>query len=346
MTEPSASADLFATRDEAGVSENSSDPAAEMLDGTGRWRARDVTYWSGKWDRLSKLVPQFSLEPFKANPDAPANPYMSAVVRTPLRVTENPIPVGTVSKTYQLAQHHEVVERCFKGIRDVGVETKHLQCEVGLTELGEWMNFRAYFPVEFDHKPKDGHPIRLRLECFNSVDGSSRLEILFGWYRLICSNGLVIGETKAELKDTHDKHLNLDVIPGIIAAGFRKVQSDLERLKGWENETLKYEALEKWVNKSVTDTWGKKAACRAFHICLSGHDVEIVDPFAKGEATEKPVAMADEVPGAAKPAKTLYDVSQALSWLATNRNNTEERVDWQGAIPGLIASLRSMARAA
>ena len=78
----------------------------------------------------------------------------------------------------------------------------------------------------------------------------------------------------------------------------------------------------------------------------TGRDVEIVDPFAKGEATEKPVILAAEVPGAAKPAQTLYDVSQALSWLATNRNNTEERVDWQAVIPNMIASLRTISRAA
>src|SRR5581483_1565755 len=27
--------------------------------------------------------------------------------------------------------------------------------------------------------------------CFNSVDGSKRLEFVMSWYRLVCSNGLV-----------------------------------------------------------------------------------------------------------------------------------------------------------
>ena len=323
-----------------------SDNPIEMLSGNGRWRARQVSYWSGPWARLSTIVPAFSLEPFRTDEKSPANPYMSMVVRKPLQVTENPIPVATVSQNYRLAQHHEVVEHCFRGLRSMGLDPDVLKCEVGLTQLGEWMNFRAYFPEAYDYKPKDGHPIRLRLECFNSVDGSSRLEILFGWYRLICTNGMVIGDSKAELKDVHDQHLNLDGIPKIIADGFLKVQADLARLKTWENEEISHESLIKWVNTEVATKWGKKAACRAYHICLSGHDVEIVDPFAKGAATEKPVTIASEVPGAAKPAQTLYDVSQALSWLATHRNNTEERVDWQALIPQMIASLRNMSRAA
>jgi hypothetical protein len=275
------------------------------------------------------------------HPDAPANPHIKAVVRQPLTVTEQPIPVGTVSNSYQLAQHHEVVARCFEGLRLVGVDPSAAKCEVGLTPLGEWMNFRAYFPDSYNYTPLDGKPLGLRLECFNSVDGSSRLVILLGWLRLVCLNGLVILETKATLRDVHDEHLNLDAIPDMVVAGMNAVGEDLRRIKGWDATEVHPALLERWANGKVSAKWGKKAACRVFHICRSGRDVEIVDPFAKGEATEKPVKPTAKVPGAAMPAKTLYDVSQALSWIATQRTNTEERVEWQSAIPDLIASLRS-----
>jgi len=321
------------------------DSSAELLDATGRWRARDVSYWTGRWDRLSRLVPAFTIEPFKVHPDAPANPHIKTVVRQPLAVTEQPIPVGTVSNSYQLAQHHEVVKRCFEGLRLVGVDPSSAKCEVGLTPLGEWMNFRAYFPDSHNYTPLDGKPLGLRLECFNSVDGSSRLVILLGWLRLVCLNGLVILETKATLRDVHDEHLNLDAIPDMVVAGMNAVGEDLRRIKGWEAAEVTSASLKEWANGKLSEKWGKKAACRAFHICVNGRDVEIVDPFAKGEATEKPVKSTIDVPGAARPAKTLYYVSQALSWVATQRSNTEERVEWQGAIPELIVSLRAGAAA-
>lgn len=320
---------------------NNFDVPAELLDATGRWRARDVAYWAGRWDRLSRLVPTFSIEPFTVHPDAPANPHIKAVVRQPLTVTEQPIPVGTVSNSYQLAQHHEVVARCFEGLRLVGVDPAAAKCEVGLTPLGEWMNFRAYFPDSHNYTPLDGKPLGLRLECFNSVDGSSRLVILLGWLRLVCLNGLVILETKATLRDVHDEHLNLDAIPEMVVAGMNAVGEDLRRIKGWEAAAVTTSSLRDWANGKLSEKWGKKAACRAFHICSNGRDVEIVDPFAKGDATEKPVKSTVDVPGAARPAKTLYDVSQALSWIATQRSNTEERVEWQGAIPELLSSLRT-----
>lgn len=97
------------------------DAPAELMEATGRWRARDVTYWAGKWDRLARLVPSFTIEPFQLRPDLPANPHIKAIVRQPLIITEQAIPVGTVSNAYRLAQHHEVVDRCFEGLRKVGL---------------------------------------------------------------------------------------------------------------------------------------------------------------------------------------------------------------------------------
>jgi hypothetical protein len=317
------------------------DLPAELLEATGRWRARDVSYWAGRWDRIQKLVPAFSIEPFRVTPDGPPNPHINAVVRRPLAVTEYPIPVGTVSNSYQLAQHHDVVGLCLQGLQRAGVDPAKLRCEVGLTPLAEWMNFRVYFPDSYGYTPRDGKDLGLRLECFNSVDGSSRLLVLLSWFRLVCSNGLVIRETKASLRDVHDEYLHLDKIPGIVVEGMKAVDADLRRMKRWESRQVASATLEAWVNEEVSAKWGKKAACRVFHICRAGHDVEIADPFAKGESSQKPVTPTMDVPGAARPAKTLYDVGQALSWVASNRSNTEERVEWQSDIPELLGALNA-----
>lgn len=323
-----------------------SEEMVELTDEKVRWRARDASFMAGRWAALSKRIPRFAVEDFKATADGPANPYIRSVTRLPVTVTEKPIPVGVVSNTYQLAQHTDVVEMCLKGIRAHQIDPSVLRCEVGLTPLGEWMNFRAYFPEIFSHNPSDGNRLALRLECFNSVDGSSRLVILFGWFRIICTNGLIIGETKASLRDTHDENLNLEVIPEIISKGLAKVKADLARLRQWEKSSVVSPKFENWVDGTLVKQWGKKAACRTLHICRSGTDVEMLDPFAGGNPSEKQVKMLEAVPGAPKPAKNLYDVCQALSWIATNRNSADERLEWQGHIPGLIENLREYLKAA
>lgn len=318
----------------------------QILEQTGRWRARNVNYWSGRWEQIQKIIPQFTIEEFRIDPSTPTNPYLKSVVRQPVTKAEMPIPVGVVSPSYTLAQHAEVANKCFEGIRRENSllqrVTGELDCEIGLTDLGEWMNLRIYFPEEYDHTPADGKKIRLRLECMNSVDGSSRLVILLGWFRFVCSNGLVIGETKKEIRAVHNETLDLEKIPEAIGEAMELVENDVERLKNWETKRFNDERLKNWVNNPLSKKWGKKASCRVFHICSTGYDVEIIDPFAPGEATEKPVKKIKRVPGSPEKANNLYDVSQAMSWVATSRNNTEERLDWQSSIPEIIGKFATV----
>ena len=75
------------------------------------------------------------------------------------------------------------------------------------------------------------------------------------------------------------------------------------------------------------------------HICDSVKDIEIDEPFVPGAATEKPIRYLARVPGAPERASTKYDVAQAMSFVATQRKNAEERIAWQNVIPRLLEQL-------
>ena len=316
-----------------------SDQIAEAMEETGRWRARDVHYWRGSLERMTALMPTFALEDFLAGNGSAPNPYTKSVVRQPMTKIERSMPVGVVSNSYSLVQHQEVARRCLEGVMQAGVEAADLRCELGLTEHGEWMNLRLYFPKKFDHVPKDGHPLQLRLECFNSVDGSYRLVILLGWLSFVCSNGMVIGETKADFREIHDERLDLVPIPFMIGEAMNKIARERERLKEWDNKKVTPKNLARWIDGPVTKEWGKKAACRVFHICETGRDAEIRDLFEGGAATEKRVKWLLPVPGAISPALTVYAVCQALTYVATGRTNAEQRLEWQSDVAPLLARL-------
>lgn len=64
-----------------------------------------------------------------------------------------------------------------------------------------------------------------------------------------------------------------------------------------------------------------------------------MDPLAEGKAVEKLVTQDRQVPEARAPAKTLYDISQALSFIASRSNNPEESLLWQSQIPELLSPL-------
>jgi len=122
-------------------------------------------------------------------------------MRRPLKEAERPMPVAVVSRSHSLAPHRQVAALCREGLIEAGIKPEDLRYQVGLSELGEWMNFRIYFADTYCFIDNYGQRLDLRLECFNSVDGSSRLVILFGWLRFVCANGLVIGETKIEIRE-------------------------------------------------------------------------------------------------------------------------------------------------
>lgn len=313
--------------------------AVSILPGEAYWRSRKVRYYAGDWNSIQALIPEFELVRFSAGTDEPINPFLRMVMRRPLSATERPIPVGVVSHNYTLASHRDVAALCRRGLVEAGIDTHDLRYEVGLSELGEWMNFRIYFADSYSFTDVYGQKLDLRLECFNSVDGSSRLVILFGWFRFVCANGLVIGETKIEIRERHGQNLELAAILERIRPAMEAVELDRVKMKKWQAEKVAIDNVAVWADAKVAERWGKKAAARVFHICEGGWDIEIWDPFAPGKATEKPVRRLNRVPGSPERASTKYDVSQALSFVATHRRNAEERVVQQAAIPDLLEAL-------
>ena len=313
-----------------------------------RWRSRKVTYRCGAWSEVKETIPEFDLRPFVSVPgvgptDIPfnpglgelANPFFQVVTRRSRSASEAPMPVGIVSRTYSLVQHRHVANLCHQGIIEaLGTDPDELSYEIGLSELGEWMNLRIYLPRR-DPFLDERRELTLRLECFNSVDGSSRLVIFFGWLRSVCSNGMVIGETKIRIQERHGRNLDpkLGLIATRLASVFESVESDIERMSRWQRTRVRIDDIALWCQQTLTVKWGSKASARVYHICKDGRDVTIFSPYSG------PKRFLDRVPGSPERAKTAYDVSQALSFVATKRCDADQRVKWQEDIPRLLAEL-------
>ena len=313
-----------------------------------RWRSRRVAYHRGTWNELQAIIPEFDLRPFISVPDMGAtpvpfdpmlgelaNPFFQVVTRRPQSASEAPMPVGIVSRTYSLLQHRHIANLCRQGIIDVlGTDPDELKYELGMSELGEWMNLRIYLPRR-DPFVDGGRELTLRLECFNSVDGSSRLVIFFGWFRLVCSNGMVIGETRIRIQERHGKNLDpkLGLIRSRLARAFESVGPDLERMRTWQRTRVRIDEVGLWCHQTLAPKWGPKASVRVHHICTHGRDITIDSPYTE------PSGVLDRVPGSPERAGTVYDVSQALSFVATGRRDAEQRIKWQEDIPWLLDRL-------
>src|SRR5450432_510659 len=89
----------------------------ERSDGL-RWLGVPVEIFKGSPQSLSRHIPAFDRRPFALgaapNPNELAlnygeNPYKDIIIRRPLH-GETEIPVGVVSKSYKLVQHHALFE--------------------------------------------------------------------------------------------------------------------------------------------------------------------------------------------------------------------------------------------
>jgi hypothetical protein len=238
-----------------------------LLPGEAAWHSRKVQYYSGDdWASIQGVLPEFELRPFTAGENEPSNPFLQTVVRKPLSIVERRIPVGIVSHTYSLVPHREIAALCRKGIIEAGIDATDLRYEVGLSELGEWMNLRICLPDAYDFVDAHGNHVGLRLECFNSVDGSSRLVILFGWLRFVCTNGLIIGDTKIEIKERHAGGLDLEYTSKRIQPALIAALEDRARMMRWQSQKVAINAVAGWADDRLSAQWGKKAAARVFHL--------------------------------------------------------------------------------
>jgi Domain of unknown function (DUF932) len=195
------------------------------------------------------------------------------------------------------------------------------------------------FPDEYTIEPGDKQKLALRLGVFNSVDGSTRFRAVLGWLRFVCSNGMVVGSAQNDYKRRHNQTLVIEDMNELLTQGIELAVADKKNLENWSQTAFHKDKLTNWIDGQVAGKWGVKAATRTFHIAISGKDVQI-KPFAKKTLpSEKEVEIGKQVPGSSNPAKNLYDVSQVLTWLAGQRNDVEEQLNWQRDVPELMAAL-------
>ncbi|TAK84814.1 MAG: DUF932 domain-containing protein [Betaproteobacteria bacterium] len=101
--------------------------------------------------------------------------------------------------------------------------------EAQLSTYGARMALQVRLPRGFDYDPGDGHPLALRLVCLNSVDGTTPMRMLLGWYRFVCANGLAVGTTRCEWRLVHrEGMMPADVTP-LLQAGLELAEHHSRR---------------------------------------------------------------------------------------------------------------------
>ena len=330
-----------------------------VITGERKWHASPVTCYRGPLDQVRKQIPLFARKTFGPellpSSDFVAdcdrvdlftqtlppgfNRFYDVIVRQPLVPDDVEVPVGIVSKQYTLIQHQDLVDVALNAVKNAQIDPAEIKTELDLTEYGERMRLGLIFPKQYNMTLPNNDVMGLRLECFNSVDGSMKFMSVIGWLRFVCANGLIIGVADTYYRSRHNRFMELSDIAAILQGGIAATTKEREMYLAWQKKKLSDTNFTRWTNELLAKKWGVKAAVRAWHITRTGRDVEQTDPFQKGKPTEKRVKYLKAVHGAVLPGNTVYAVSQSLSWLAKERRDVQEQLEWKQQIPEMLAPL-------
>lgn len=292
---------------------------------------------------VAGYIPSFDRRPFALSQSGDIrnreNDRLDTIVRRPHRDDLDHIPVGVVSKDYALLQHSSVFDEALKALEAASIDPATVDAELRLTQFGERMKLSLRLPDNYLFDPGDKYPITVRLECLNSVDGSTRFRAVMGWFRLVCSNGLAIGITRSESDRRHVGDLQLKHIGDVVRTGINEYTLERDILIRWRDADVTARELRSWVESRLRTQWGFKAASRTWHIARCGCDVDVIGPYKNHSPTTIPVERSKAVPGSPEESTSLFDVSQILAWLAKERRDIQQQMEWREQIPALMASL-------
>ena len=268
------------------------------------WEGSAVIERRGTTAELYRNIPTFTRHPYRSGGEE--NRYKDEIRRQPLELSETEIPIATVSKTYSLAQHRDVISSVFRALQLMRRDISKVEATLLLSEYGERMHWSCQIPG-FDFDPGDQNPIVLRMNCLNSVDRSTVLEIALSWFRLVCSNGLMFGVGDSRLRKRHVYSLDPEDIASYLEGELEHVMGEQSVYQSWLEKRVESKDLESWVDSDVAGSWGPHAACRIWHIVTQGVDGAVERGNEKKlPAHVLPFSDPVPVPGAAVQAITYF----------------------------------------
>jgi Domain of unknown function (DUF932) len=300
------------------------------------WEGSEVQETTGTLGELYQTVPLFSRHPYRQGGEE--NRYKDEIRREPLRIDENQRPIATVGKAYCLIQHREVLASVHRALKLVDLDCTNRQSSLLMSEYGERMRWSCQLP-NFDFDPGDNNMLVLRINCLNSVDMSTSLEVALSWFRLVCDNGLMYGVKESRLRKRHIRSLDPADIAAYLSEQLEDVKSEMSLYRQWFKCKLELETAAEWADTTVKGMWGTHLAARVWHIISEGVDGEVQPSNDKRPPHELRLKSSRPVPGAPVPTRNLYYASQALSWVAGTRHTFQEQIGCMSMIPALMNPL-------
>ena len=142
-----------------------------------------------------------------------------------------------------------------------------------------------------------------------------------------------------QLQQQHRQQLEIEELGRQIGEVIESTWSDKAKFERWMSTEVETDVLVRWIDEEVRSLWGVKAAVRVLGVVTDGWDVEPVGSMTNRRPSEMRTNRICAVPGVDAPVSNLFGVSQALSWIAGQRGEISEDLEWRSQVHDLIAKL-------
>lgn len=150
--------------------------------------------------------------------------------------------LGVVSPSYGLVTHREALEPALEAMSDLNFSFKG----VAMKDNGRRILIDAVVPDMAVKINGDDHVPRAIL--INSYDGSTAIKLQFGFYRMVCMNGMIVPSFQGSTFDFKTSHKSN---AGAVVAQWRRACGDYR----WINAAKEsFEALNTPINKDLAKT--------------------------------------------------------------------------------------------
>lgn len=155
-----------------------------------------------------------------------------AVVRTDTGET-----LGITKKSYRLFSNDEIIPYFEKALYNSKANLEGLQVVDKLVGRGEITMREYYLPghqIEVRHDDK----VDLRIRLLNAYDGHHKLAFWLGGFRLLCSNGMVVGQKMSHIVGRHTKNFDIGQAVKQLDSALNFYVSESKKWDRWANLTL------------------------------------------------------------------------------------------------------------
>src|SRR5579862_2557371 len=139
-----------------------------------------------------------------------------------------------------------------------------------------------------------------------------------------------------QLRQQHRQQLQIEGMGRLLREAIKSAGGDKVVVEDWQDREITIDTLTGWVDTDVNAKWGIKAAVRLLAILKTGHDAEPDNDLRERRPSQVTTHETTPIPGIERPASDAFSVSQALTWIAGQRAEIDEDLEWRSQVPGLM----------